>query len=74
MAPRQFFAIATRLKVCDRQGVEWMLEDAQQAPLNIFLKCRARYRRQIPVWKLRVVTSRPQKLALSSMNGRKLWP
>jgi adenine deaminase len=23
--------------VCDRQGVEWMLEDARQAPLNIFL-------------------------------------
>jgi adenine deaminase len=23
--------------VCDREGVEWMLEDARQAPLNIFL-------------------------------------
>ncbi|MFQ3670004.1 MAG: adenine deaminase C-terminal domain-containing protein [Verrucomicrobiia bacterium] len=23
--------------VCDRSGVEWMLEDARQAPLNIFL-------------------------------------
>ena len=23
--------------VCDRQGVEWMLEDARRAPLNIFL-------------------------------------